>query len=102
MAKLTFKRHKKETGLRAVGNHHPWVDIKLNKKHVGNIVPPSAFSDHDDFLIRLMVVDSREACGWKWIQLKFRAKNEAKAREYIVKHDADIQGKFNLRLVDDV
>ncbi len=95
MAKFTFKKGPRETGLAAVGNPYPWVDIKLDGKVVGCIKPPSAFGG-DTWRIRFMVVSETEKCGWAWAQLKVHYESEQEARDYITTNCSRIQDKLRL------
>jgi hypothetical protein len=96
VSKFTFKRHPKETGLRSVGHPDPWVDIKLAKKVVGSIVPPTAFTRDDAFKVMLMVADPSNRCGWEWVTLKFRGDTEQSAREFLTTNAEAIQAKYPL------
>ncbi len=98
---FTFKRHPRRTGLAAVGDPYPWVDIKVAQKVVGHIKPPSAFSDHSDFIVWLMVVNKNEKAGWSWVTLKFRGKTERATRDFLMANAEVIQGRYNLHSMSD-
>jgi len=73
--KFTFKKEKKETGLRAVGN--PWqsVYIKLDGKVVGRIDAPNWRSQDNKWTIRLAVKQKPEPdspADFGWVTLKTR------------------------------
>ena len=85
--KFTFKRQKRETGLRAVGYPCQSSDIKLDGKVVGTISAPNW--QVKDGLWRILltikrVPDAEDPCAWKWIQLKFRGKDEAECQKFIL------------------
>lgn len=69
--RITFKRHPRETGLRAVADPHRDVDIKVDKKVCGVIGAPSW--QNNTWRVRIMVVkkdimeDGNENCDWRWI-----------------------------------
>lgn len=98
---LSFKRHPREKGLAAIGNQHPWVDIKLNKKVIGLIKPPTAFSQHKGFKVMLRVTESANACGWKWVTLKYEGENEAATRSFLQQETEALLSKFDLSPVED-
>ncbi len=104
--KLSFKKHPKNTGLARIGSPHASVDIKVNKKRIGLIIPPSWNSSHYNWIIRLMVVkenileDGNENCSWKWIQLKKHFETEGLAREFLNNH-IDFLERLNLYFYDD-
>lgn len=96
MAKFTFKKHPRETGLASVAHPYPCVDVKMNGKVVGLITPPSAFGG-DTWRVRFMIVAETERCGWAWATLKAHYASEQEARDYIMTHGARIQEKLCLR-----
>ena len=100
--KFTFKREKKETGLSAVGYPYQSSDIKLGGKVVGSISAPSWQTK--DGLWRVMLTVKKVAtpsdpCGWKWITLKFRGKDEAECQKFIL-DNTEILVKLNLHSID--
>lgn len=95
MAKLTFKRHPRETGLASVARPYPWVDIKMNGKVVGSIKPPSAFGS-DTWRVMFMVVSETDKGGWAWATLKAHYESEQAARDYVTANSARIQDKLRL------
>lgn len=97
---VTFKRHKKETGLRSVGFPNPDVDIKENKKVCGMILAPSYLTKHNKWPIHFMIKDDSERCGWKWIVLKFQGETEQHARDFIKKNFDAIKQKYDLMYVE--
>lgn len=78
--KFTFKKHPKETGLSAVGNPYPDVDIKHKKKIVGMIASPNWRTKDNKWAIRLMLKDKE---NFQWVTLKARFDNEAEARQFL-------------------
>ena len=85
MKGLSFKRHAKETGLAAVGNSKPSVDIKLNGKVIGLIAAPNWASRDNLYHLQFMVIkpepDDNPNCEWKWVYMKaaFALEEEARA-----------------------
>lgn len=73
---ITFKKQKRETGLGRVGYPHAVVDIKLDKKIIGLIDPPTWCKN--GWRIRLAV--QREN-GWQWITVDKICQSEEEARE---------------------
>lgn len=96
MAKFTFKKQPRETGLASIGNPYPWVDIKLAGKVVGCIQPPSVFGG-DTWRVRFMVISEANTRGWAWAELKAHYESEQDARDYITTNSARIQDKLRLR-----
>ena len=86
--KFTFKKHKAETGLRAVGYGRQSMDIKLDGKVVGTISAPNWQTPDGLWRILLMVKrkeapTKNEPCTWEWIVLKFKAPTEEECRKFI-------------------
>lgn len=94
--KFTFKRQPRDTGLAAVANPYPAVDIKLKGEVVGSINPPPKFSNDPGWRVRFMVVSDSERCGWAWTQLKARFESEEAARTFIVDHSDVLLEKLKL------
>ena len=100
--KFTFKKHKRETGLRAVGYPYQSSDIKLDGKVVGTITAPSWQVTDGLWRIRLTVkrVPTPDAlCEWEWIQLKFRGKDEAGCQKFIL-DNVETLVKLNLHTIE--
>jgi hypothetical protein len=99
--KLSFKKHKKETGLRAVGHPYTSVDIKLGGKRLGMISAPSWQTPDNKWSIMLMI--KREAtpdwpASWTWTTLKARFDEEEQARAFVSENIEKIKDKFDLYL----
>jgi hypothetical protein len=103
--KLSFKKEKKETGLRAIAEPNPTTQIKADKKKCGAITPPNRFSSQgDDWFIRLMVKkvpSEADPCDFAWITLKAKRSTEEECREFIKKNWAVICEKYDLYQMDD-
>ena len=103
MAKFTFKKQPRETGLAAVARPHASVDIKLNGRVCGYIQAPWALGNRK-WVVRFSVktADSDQHPGWKWIGFKNgQFETEDAARTWIKAVDAKIQEKFDLHLFED-
>jgi hypothetical protein len=74
--KLSFKKGGRNTGLYAIGTPYNSTEIKINKKIVGQILPPSWDSKHNDWRVMLMIIkkdileDGNKNCVWKNITFK--------------------------------
>ena len=100
--KFTFKKEKRETGLRAVGYPYASTEIKLDGKVVGSISAPNWQTPDGLWRIRLTVkkpVTTEEPSAWKWIQLKFKSKEEEECRKFIL-DNTEILVKLNLHSID--
>ena len=96
--RITFKRHRRETGLAGIGHPHPNVDIKVDGKVVGQIAGPCWSSEDNLWVVSVMVENGG---GWDWRKFKSRYIDEASARaavtlnlskiaeRYILHHDED-------------
>lgn len=94
--KLSFKKRPKETGLRAVGSPHPFVDIKGDGKIVGWVQPKSWRQDYFKVWLHVKQGDSFEnKC------LSFNGETEECAREFIKKNWNTIQEKYPLYQLED-
>ncbi len=93
--KFTFKNHKRETGLGAIGYPNPDIDIRLNKKNVG-LISASSWQK-EDYSVGFMVIDSESAGGWKWIFLKKRTKNADEMKTWLNEVFTSIIEKYPLR-----
>ena len=101
--KLTFKKHAKETGLRAVGNPYPDTDIKLGGKKCGYISAPNWQSVDRQWRIKLAI--KREPvpgfpANFDWVTLSARFDDEKAAREFVKANVEKIKDKFDLYLFD--
>lgn len=96
--KLSFKKHKRETGLRGVGNPNPDTSIKADGAFVGTIVAPSWRSKDNRYCIRFMVKNPDETrnCPFSWMTLKARFETEEAAKEFVKRVWKDIQGHYAL------
>lgn len=101
---ITFKREPKETGLYAIGNSTPGVNIKYNKKWFGYITPPSW--QHHGWDVSFMVYkdnimeDKNPNCDWKWVYIKQKFETEEEARQYMKDHEKEITA-MNLRFSEE-
>jgi hypothetical protein len=103
MAKFTFKKEPRETGLRSVGRPYPDTQIKLEGKRVGMIAAPSRFGG-DAWQVRLVQkLEPTEAdpCPWRWIFFKTTHETEADAREWLRQNATAIVSKFDLASLND-
>lgn len=98
--KFTFKRGERFTGLAAVANPYPYTYIKLSKKKVGNIIPPSAFGSNK-WSISIMIKDADASCGWRNASLKAKFDSEAEARAFIISKSKQLQEKFDFHYQED-
>ena len=99
--KLTFKRHKQETGLAGVGHPHRGSDIKINGHVVGMIAAPNWRSTDDWFRIRLTVLGGDNPhCVWRWITLKATAGSDDEARQVVAKYKDALLEKYQLYAVE--
>lgn len=91
---VTFKKQPKATGLSSISEPYgPQIDIKLNKKKVGLICPPTAHTKDDLWRIQFSVPRTPTpdcSCDSKWIVLKNKGNNEVEARniakDFVVLH----------------
>lgn len=97
--KFTFKYQPRETGLSAVAHYHRTVDIKLNKKIVGRISPPNAFSSQV-YKIIFMILDENDASGWRNATLKATFATEQEAKDYLQEKFEALREKFKFRELD--
>lgn len=102
--KLSFKKHARETGLRAVGNPYPDTDIKLGGKKVGYLDAPSWNSADRQWRIRF-AIKRQQAPGFPanfdWVTLTARFDTEPEAREFVKQNIEKIKAKFDLYLLED-
>lgn len=96
--KFTFKRNKKQTGLAAVGNPYPNVQIKQKGKVVGEISAPNWQTKDRQWRIRFMIRRTptpMDSCPKEWITLKFKGTTEDECRNFIV-DNAEALCKYDL------
>lgn len=96
--KFTFKKHKRETGLRVVGYPYPSSDIKLDGKVVGTLTPPTWQTRDGLWRIRLMrkaTPTPERPSEWEWVTLKFKSQDEEECRKYIL-DNSEALVKLNL------
>lgn len=102
--KFTFRKGEKPTGLGSIGNPYPFTDIKLDRKQVGNIVPPNWRTADNKWAITLRVtapdLPAEANRSWKNVTLKARFDSEPDARSFIIRNAEKIIAK-GLYLLDD-
>jgi hypothetical protein len=87
--KLSFKKGDGNTGLYAIGTPYNSTDIKIDKKRVGSIIPPSWNSKNTGWKISMMVIkkdimeDKNPNCIWKVITFKPEFEKEELARIWV-------------------
>lgn len=93
MAKFTFKKDPKITGLASVG-HREGADIKYKGKKVGRLSAPQWNSRNNLWGIRFTALKTYklaegENCPWYWITLKQTFDSEKQCRDFLKEIDAD-------------
>lgn len=78
--KITFKKHAKETGLRAIGYSHQDVDIKFDGQLVGWISAPTWQTKDRKWGIWVRV---KEGDVWRNASFKCRFDDESAARKWV-------------------
>ena len=77
--KITFKKHPRETGIRAVDAGF-WIDIKHNKKKIGMI---HGLSWNKRTITIQIAFKDDSPNGWNWKFLKNTCDSEEQVREFI-------------------
>lgn len=95
--KLSFKKEKPETGLASIGNPYPATQVKIDKKVVGMIYPPTWRSKDNLWHVRFSVKNND---NFHWITLKKRFDSEPEAREFIKTHIEAIVATYTLHPQD--
>jgi hypothetical protein len=99
--RLSFKKNKRETGRVGIGYPYPSTDIKVDRKVVGHIIPPTWQTKNNTWSIQIAVEkddihsDGNANCPWRWVFLKLEFDEEKDAREYLKNHT---EGLFSLPL----
>lgn len=94
MAKFTFKKDPKPTGLAGV-DHRPGTDIKYKGKKVGRIEAPQWHSNDQQFRVRFTCLKTPEDleaepnCKWKWRASRKVHNSEEEARDWLKAINAD-------------
>ena len=103
--KVTFKKHARITGLAGIGYSHPNVDIKINKKIIGEIVGPTWQTPDGKWGIMFCVMkkepDDNPNCEWKNIILKARLNNEQDARKFVEEYINQISDRYTFHYRED-
>ena|ERR1035437_5356248 len=100
---LTFKKEKALTGLAGVANPTPATQVKLDKKQVGTINPPSWRSADNKWYVGIMIEvekTAEEPAGWKWIFFKTRFDEEPQAREWLQRHWEALNRTYKIHSLD--
>jgi hypothetical protein len=87
MSTFTFKRGKLGGRLERVGRPYAQVDIKLDGKTVGTIVPPTWQTKDHKWGLRFQVASTPSAdnpAPWRWFAVKDRFDNETAARAFVL------------------
>ena len=83
---FTFKKQAGETGLARISNPYPTTDIKLKKKVIGHIYPPSYWRNNSTWSISIAVEippKDNPNCSWSWKKVKPRFSSEEDARQWV-------------------
>ena len=103
--KVTFKKHAQMTGLAGIGYSHPNVDIKINKKIIGEIVGPTWQTPDGKWGISFCVMkkepDDNPNCDWKNISLKARLDSEEDARKFVEEYIDQISERYTFYYQED-
>lgn len=101
--RISFRRHKKETGLRGIGYPWPQVSIKVNGKEVGNIFPKTWNTEYwrVGFTVKKLEPDDNPNCDWKWIWLKQKGNSEEEAREIAIKAIPILLQKYTFHTIEE-
>jgi hypothetical protein len=94
--KFTFKKHKRETGLRSVAHYWQNLDIKLKGKVVGMIYKESHLSVTDpkwritlqivitaDNMVKTASKENDVRCGWRNVNLKSKFNEDTEAKAWV-------------------
>lgn len=85
--KISFKQHPKPTGLYAVGNPLPFIDIKLDGKVIGFMSPPNWQGYYYSIYITVYKTepDDNSNCDWFNLRLKGEFSDKNLAKEHVKK-----------------
>ena len=102
---VTFKLHKRETGLRAVGFSTRGADIKIKRRTFGTINAPNWQTPDNCFTVSIMIMcrtdEEREKHGaWRWITFKARHDSMDDAKQWINYHLVSLMEKYTFRYMD--
>jgi hypothetical protein len=78
---LSFKKQKRETGLRGVGNTYPDTVIRLDGRRCGTINAPNWRSKDGLWRVSLTRKTSE---SFEWVFFKARFPTEAEARSWVI------------------
>lgn len=104
--KLTFKKHPRETGLRAVGCSRQSIDVKLRKRTFGTINAPNWQTADNLYGVSIMVmktaeiIDSNSNCDWKRITFKARFADPEQAEIWFQEHIDALLKMYTFRYED--
>lgn len=101
MAKVTFKKDPRETGLAAVGNGLQSSDIKFKKKVFGRIQAPNWRTKDNKWGVSIMVYDQTSHSGWRWAFFKLRHDTEQEARDWITANFEKLSQQYSIRFAED-
>ena len=93
--KLSFKKHKRETGLRSVVNPYQETSIKADGHFVGQIRHSSWRELESNWRVYLRV-KSDDHPGWRNAMMKPKFDSEQAVRDWLDSKWLDIQAKFEL------
>jgi len=99
--KISFKKQPRTTGLAGIGNSYQTTDIKVNKKIIGYIYPPTWRSKDNNWKINIAVegcTKDDSNCSWRWVNLKYKPENESDGRIWIKKHLEKVLNDNDLEL----
>ena len=102
--RVTFKRMPRETGLSAVANPRPSVDIKVDGDIVGIIHAPNWLTGDGLWSVAFMVMktepDNNPNSDWKWVRFKKRFETEEDARAFVLKNITVVAAKYTFKCLE--
>jgi hypothetical protein len=103
--KPTFKKLPRLTGLASIGAAD-FIDIKVKKKVIGQIISPSRFGA-DYWRIGFQIIkrdimeDGNPNCAWRWLFVWNNATDEASARQWVIDNFDRISAAYAFKEPDD-
>ena len=102
--KVSFKKQPKARGLSGVGYPYPQVDIKIDKKIMGIIYPPTWQTLDKKWTVAFRVLkeetEGNPNCVWKTIVVNRKFDTEDECRKFVVENIEAFSKKYVFYFVE--
>jgi hypothetical protein len=101
---MRFKKDKRETGLRGIGQRLGY-DVSISGKKFARIFQPQSFDKEISNAWKVMIsincpADEANPAGWKNVVLKAKFESDKQAMEWLETKYPEIAAKYSIHFID--